>query len=247
MAACLYAWNLGTLPEVDVKTTRDGRIVCLHDDTLARTTDAPDTVREIPVSELTYERIRRFDAGAWFDKRFEGQHVPLLEEVFLCMKEDRPREIYLDLKGTDLGHLTDETARYGVEERVIVCTCHRHECERFRSLAPRVRTMLWIGGAAEQVKDRFENLAGQGFTGLDQVQLHLSVAVKNGTLCYSVGSGFLREAIRRTQEAGVVLQVFPADFDPESVRDLLDLGIRWYATDEPKRFLECSRSCSTAD
>ena len=72
LAAFRYAWGLGGIPEVDICTTKDGVIICLHDATLARTTDAPDAVKDVPVEELTFEEVRKWDAGSWFDPQFKG-------------------------------------------------------------------------------------------------------------------------------------------------------------------------------
>ena len=47
---------------------------------------------------------------------------------------------------------------------------------------------------------------------------------------------YLRRAAAVTREAGTELQLRPFDFDAESLRKLIDLGIRWYVADEPKRF-----------
>jgi glycerophosphoryl diester phosphodiesterase len=72
------------LVEVDVRRTRDGALVVLHDATLVRTTDA---TRVLPgrgpwsVEDLTLAEVRRLDAGSWKDPRFAGEQVPTLEEV----------------------------------------------------------------------------------------------------------------------------------------------------------------------
>ncbi|MBN2356841.1 hypothetical protein JXO59_12065, partial [candidate division KSB1 bacterium] len=49
MAAFLYAWSLGGIPEADLRTTRDSVIICLHDATLGRTTDAAAEIASLPV------------------------------------------------------------------------------------------------------------------------------------------------------------------------------------------------------
>lgn len=55
--------------EFDVRRCGDGQIVVIHDDTIDRTTNGRGAVRS-----LSYEQIRRFDAGF-------GEPVPLLSEV----------------------------------------------------------------------------------------------------------------------------------------------------------------------
>ncbi|HKW53637.1 MAG TPA: glycerophosphodiester phosphodiesterase family protein, partial [Stellaceae bacterium] len=58
------------------RLTSDGRCILLHDDTLDRTTNGSG-----PASRLTFEEIRRLDAGSWFSPDFAGQPVPSLEET----------------------------------------------------------------------------------------------------------------------------------------------------------------------
>jgi glycerophosphoryl diester phosphodiesterase len=62
--------------EFDVRLTSDGRCILLHDDTLDRTTNG-----EGPAARLTFDEIRRLDAGTWFGPDFAGQPVPGLEET----------------------------------------------------------------------------------------------------------------------------------------------------------------------
>ena len=65
--------------ELDVKLTRDGNVVVIHDDTVERTTDGKGEV-----AELTLEELKRLDAGAKFKSVCaEGfERIPTLDEVF---------------------------------------------------------------------------------------------------------------------------------------------------------------------
>ncbi len=81
--------------EQDLQITKDGRLVCLHDLTLERTTNAaevfPDRFREDDstgkrekhwyVVDFTLEEIKRLDAGSWFDKKFAGTKVLTFQEA----------------------------------------------------------------------------------------------------------------------------------------------------------------------
>jgi glycerophosphoryl diester phosphodiesterase len=75
MAALLYGWRLGGVPEVDIRLTADDELICLHDDTLARTTDAPAAIANVPVRQLTLAEILKYDAGKKFAPRFAGEKV----------------------------------------------------------------------------------------------------------------------------------------------------------------------------
>ncbi|WP_363324389.1 glycerophosphodiester phosphodiesterase family protein [uncultured Desulfuromonas sp.] len=62
--------------ELDVHLSRDGRVVVVHDDTLERTTDGRGPVEAMAAGELGV-----LDAGSWFAPCFQGEPLPLLEEV----------------------------------------------------------------------------------------------------------------------------------------------------------------------
>jgi hypothetical protein len=70
--------------ELDVRRTRDGHLVCLHDDDVQRTTNGKGKVANLSLAE-----VRKLDAGAWFDAVFAGQRVPTLDEVFALLKARR--------------------------------------------------------------------------------------------------------------------------------------------------------------
>src|SRR4051812_14225441 len=67
--------------EVDVRTTKDGALVCLHDAGLSRTTDGAGRVRDMTLAE-----VKTLDAGTKFDKKYAGERVPTLREVLTAAK-----------------------------------------------------------------------------------------------------------------------------------------------------------------
>jgi glycerophosphoryl diester phosphodiesterase len=62
--------------ELDIHRCASGELVVIHDDNLKRTTGLDKIVEDATLSE-----IRELDAGSWFDPAFEGERVPLLDEV----------------------------------------------------------------------------------------------------------------------------------------------------------------------
>jgi glycerophosphoryl diester phosphodiesterase len=62
--------------ECDVRLTRDGVPIVIHDDTVDRTTDGRGAV-----GEMTLPEIRRLDAGSWFAPPCPGERIPTLDET----------------------------------------------------------------------------------------------------------------------------------------------------------------------
>ena len=79
-AVCL---ELGMGFELDIRTTKDGHLVVLHDDNVKRTTDGPAR----SVRDMTLAALQQLDAGTWFGQSFAGLKVPTLEETLSLVKE----------------------------------------------------------------------------------------------------------------------------------------------------------------
>ena len=106
--------------EFDVRRTRDGQLVCVHDATLARTTGNPAAVADVTLAEL-----RQLDAGSWFQKRFQTERIPTVDEVFaLIARYGATRSIVaVDLKQDDEQVEADVIAlakKHGVLERLVM-------------------------------------------------------------------------------------------------------------------------------
>jgi len=86
--------------EFDVERTNDGHLVCIHDDTVNRTTNGTGKV-----AELTLAEIKELDAGSWFDPKFAGEKVPTIEEVLKLVAEYKHHDVLIavDLKAENVG------------------------------------------------------------------------------------------------------------------------------------------------
>jgi glycerophosphoryl diester phosphodiesterase len=79
--------------EQDLAVTNDGVLICLHDDSLERTTNVEEVFPNRGVVDaatgkprwlavdFTLAEIKQLDAGSWFDKRFTGATVPTWDEA----------------------------------------------------------------------------------------------------------------------------------------------------------------------
>ena len=98
--------------EVDVQRTKDGHLVCIHDDTVDRTTNGTGKVAELTLAEL-----RALDAGSWFDPAFGGERIPTLDEVFKTLSRYPHRILVaMDLKAADV---EEDVVRLANQHRVL--------------------------------------------------------------------------------------------------------------------------------
>ena len=79
--------------EQDLAVTKDLALICLHDESLERTTNVeelfPDRAVVDPATgrkqwlavDFTLAEIKRLDAGSWFDARFASERIPTWEEA----------------------------------------------------------------------------------------------------------------------------------------------------------------------
>ena len=79
--------------ETDVRITKDGELVLIHDDLVDRTTNGAGKVEDMTLAEL-----RALDAGIKKDARFAGARIPLLKELFELVKDHPTMTLDLELK-----------------------------------------------------------------------------------------------------------------------------------------------------
>ncbi len=69
--------------EFDVKLSRDGVAILLHDPTLERTTNGAGRA-----AEHTWEQLRALDAGGWHSAAFRGEPLPTFEEAARLLRAE---------------------------------------------------------------------------------------------------------------------------------------------------------------
>jgi glycerophosphoryl diester phosphodiesterase len=129
--------------EMDLRRTKDGVLVVLHDRSVDRTTNGKG-----PIENYTLKELKALDAayywspddGTSFPLRGQGITVPTLTEVFETFPDMR---FILEIKDTELdtieslGRIIRE---YNKEHRVIVASFDSSALKHFRTIAPAVAT-----------------------------------------------------------------------------------------------------------
>ncbi len=136
-AVCL---ELGIGFELDVRTTKDGHLVVIHDDSVERTTDGPGC----SIRKLTLKQVKQLDAGRWFDPVFTGVRIPTLEETFELIKQRKrgPTLIALNIKQVNRAgeaKLVSLVEKYDLIEETFAFDQNAELSKRLKKLNPNFR------------------------------------------------------------------------------------------------------------
>jgi glycerophosphoryl diester phosphodiesterase len=118
--------------ELDVHLTADGRMVIIHDEDLARTTNGKGLVKDAALSEL-----KGLDAG-------EGQRIPTIEEYFDFV-QDLDLVTNIELKNGVFPYhgmeqaLTAMIRERKLESRVLFSSFNHESMRLCKSLAPEIK------------------------------------------------------------------------------------------------------------
>jgi len=90
LKAFRLAWKLGTVPEADLRTTKDGVIVAFHDSNFERLMKgASPELKKKGIADLEWDDVQTLDVGAWKGDEFIGCRVPSMTEI-LSLLAGRP-------------------------------------------------------------------------------------------------------------------------------------------------------------
>ena len=78
--------------ETDIRFTSDGVPVCIHDNTIDRTSNGSGRVDSYTLTEL-----KEYDFGSWKSTEYEGEEIPTLEEAMILCKRLNLK-MYIELK-----------------------------------------------------------------------------------------------------------------------------------------------------
>ncbi|MEV6298777.1 glycerophosphodiester phosphodiesterase family protein [Actinoplanes sp. NPDC051861] len=131
-----------TFVEFDVRTTRDGVPVVIHDRTVNRTTSGSGRVWD-----LTYDEVAALDAGSWFGAGFAGLRVPTLAET-LDLLAATSAELLLEIKPPatldEVKAVVAELTERDLLGRTVIQSFDTDVLRKARDVAPEVRRGLLL-------------------------------------------------------------------------------------------------------
>lgn len=175
--------------EPDLAVSKDGVLVCLHDDTLDRTTNIEDVYptrasadvkdrrgeRQWVANDFTVEEIKKLDAGSWFNAKFKGAQVPTWDEMLALVQKHPGVGVYPELKspplytarGIDMAKIfVDSVKKHGLDGAdslrrtpVIIQSFDRPTIRRMSTELPTVPRVFLTSDAADLSDAKLADLA----------------------------------------------------------------------------------------
>jgi glycerophosphoryl diester phosphodiesterase len=206
LASCKEAIRCGAdYVEVDLRTTKDGHLIVLHDATVDRTTNGAGKI-----SEMTWEEAKKLKV---FNHNKKTHRIPEFREVLAACKGKI--NIYLDFKEADVSKTWQEIKAAGMEGQVIVYLNKEIQYKAWKEAAPKMPLMTSL---PEEAKTREQV---QAFLKNVQVQVIDNVSDP--------------EMVRMVSELGlpVWLDVQHPSEGPASWKAALEKGVQGLQTDKP--------------
>jgi len=229
-------WKLGTWPEADVRTTKDGVIVAFHDANFKRTVkNPPPVLANKGVKDITFAELSKLDVGGWKGEGFVGRRVSKISDVLKLMTGKPERRLYLDIKNVDLNQLAGEVRAADVVGQVVFTSTDYELIRSWKKLVPDSMTLNWMGGTEAELKARLDKLRPEKFAGITQLQLHVRLNTNSASAePFDLSRSFLRSVGDELRQRGVIYQCLPWGVaEPKVYWQLMDLGVMAFATDHP--------------
>jgi len=131
--------------ECDVRLTKDGEVVVIHDATVERVAGVKGLV-----AEMTFEELRRLDVGSHFGPEWAGSRIPLLDEV-LEKAAVLGLEVVVETKGEPepLEELIEKTVaivrQHRMQDRTAIISFHHPSLLAVREIDDRIATGILYG------------------------------------------------------------------------------------------------------
>ena len=125
--------------ELDVRLSRDGKVVVIHDENVKRVTGVDALVQDCRAS-----RLKGMDAGSWFGEPFRDEGIPLLDEVFELLGDRLYYDIELKWAQKRGGGLEEAVVKrirsHGMTGRCLISSFNPYCIRRMQAIAPEIPT-----------------------------------------------------------------------------------------------------------
>lgn len=181
--------------ETDLRYSKDGVPVLIHDASVDRTSNGKGDV-----DKLTYEQLRTLDFGFWKSELYAGTTIPNLEEFVSFCKENEMK-MYLELKSR-IDHAKAEElvrllSRYGISQDCTFISFSSAYLKEIAKVDRGFRFGILDSSGIESIKNKVEDL--RKVVGLSHIFVDVSYPQADESL------------ISYCKETGMPLEVWTVD------------------------------------
>lgn len=198
--------------ELDVRTSKDGVLVLMHDSSVDRTTNGKGKVEQ-----LSFVQLKGLDLGIKSGEKWKGTRIPTFEEALQACKGKIG--IYLDHKSADVGQTLKMVEKYGMLDKIVVYGSPQ-TLKQYKKIHPKV----WIMPDHPRKIEAIKALAQE-----------LKPETMDGGLFY-----WTKEQVQVAHDLKVEVWVDAlGPIDTEAgYKTALDIGVDGIQTDHPERLLK---------
>jgi glycerophosphoryl diester phosphodiesterase len=224
--------------ELDVRLSRDGVPVVIHDETLRRT-----GLRRESVAEMSAKQLGEVDAGSWFNRAhpkharedYARECVPTLDQV-LRLFRGRDARLYVEMKtGANEGFadLTQAVAqlikKHKLHSHTVVVSFDLAAIAQIKQIGSAICTgaLFEPKGDLTTVVRKQRMIEAAIGSGAKEILLHRSIAT--------------RSAVRLSTQNGLLVVVWTVD-DPQWIRRASSLEIHALITNDPEKMVRAAVS-----
>jgi glycerophosphoryl diester phosphodiesterase len=195
--------------ELDIRRTRDGALVLMHDSSVDRTTNGRGKVEAMALAE-----IQKLDAGVKRGTKWAGQKVPTFDEALAACKGKI--KVYVDHKAGPPAEIFAAIEKHGMVDDVVIYGSVQNLRE-FKRINSRVWIMPDHPGSPEKIKALVKDLKPETLDG--------------NIVKWTV------EQVQAAHEAGAQVWVDnPEQLDNEpGVRRAVEMGVDAIQSDAPEK------------
>lgn len=201
--------------EIDLRTTRDGQVVLMHDPTVDRTTTGSGAIESMTLDEVRRLRLRAPDGNAG------PEAVPDLEMVIAFLERHRDFRVAFDAKSVDVTAVGRRVLAARVQDRVTFFVDDLADVERARAI--------------KQVDRRLQLSINLRSWWQIEGLATFAQSVLDADALFSHEFYFPRFGFQEGERTGAEIQVYVPGVDNlvERVRRAAQLGARVVSSDRP--------------
>lgn len=225
MEAIRQAIDIGVdMIEIDVRLTKDRIPVLIHNDTVDDTTDGKGLV-----SEMSYDQIRKLDAGSWKDKKYKGEKIPSLMEALDYAKG----KVYLsiDLKEESaIPEMIKAIHNADMVDSVVICGCVESQAKAIWQIDENISVLLNTDSELDSLAKKDDKT--------DFINEYIRRACKERFSVLNVSYKFVTdELIYKAHLRGLSVWTWTVDKE-DDIRRLIEMGVDAIYSNYPERVME---------